>query len=98
MGYIIECDLKYPDKLHELYTDYPLAPKHFTVSPDMRNDLCSKIKDTNWNTRTSVLMISAQREVDRLTAIASLFGSQIRQNVNTMRDLLHSFIKSRICL
>ena len=27
VGYILEVDLKYPDKLHELHNDYPLAPE-----------------------------------------------------------------------
>ena len=48
VGYIIKCDLKYPDKLQKLYTDYSLAPKQLTVSPDMLSDFCSEIKNTNW--------------------------------------------------
>jgi len=47
-GYIIECDLNYPEKLHKLHTDYPLAPEHLTVSPDMLSDFCSEIKAKNW--------------------------------------------------
>ena len=27
MGYFLEVNLKYYDKLHELHNDYPLAPK-----------------------------------------------------------------------
>ena len=27
IGYFLEVDLKYPDKLHELHNDYPLAPE-----------------------------------------------------------------------
>jgi len=44
-GYIVECDLKYPDKLH---SDYMMAPEHLTVSPEMLSDFCSEIKDKNW--------------------------------------------------
>ena len=47
-GYIVECDLRYPPELHELHTDYPMAPEHLTVSPDMLSDFCSEIKDKNW--------------------------------------------------
>ena len=34
-GYIIECDLVYPDKLHDKHSDYPLAPDHLTVVEEM---------------------------------------------------------------
>ena len=27
IGYLLKVDLEYPDKLHELHNDYPLAPK-----------------------------------------------------------------------
>ena len=27
IGYLLEVDLRYPDKLHELHNDYPLAPE-----------------------------------------------------------------------
>ena len=32
---MLEVDLKYPDKLHELHNDYPLAPEKLAVSSDM---------------------------------------------------------------
>ena len=34
-GYILEDDLEYPDKLHKLHNDYPLAPEKLAVSCDM---------------------------------------------------------------
>ena len=35
IGYFIEADLEYPDKLHELHNDYPLAPEKRAVSSDI---------------------------------------------------------------
>ena len=32
IGYILEADLEYPDELHELYNDYPLAPEKFITN------------------------------------------------------------------
>ena len=32
---MLEVDLKYPDKLHELHNDYPLAPEKLAVSNNM---------------------------------------------------------------
>ena len=35
VGYFLKVDLEYPDELHELHNDYPLAPKKLAVSSDM---------------------------------------------------------------
>ena len=34
-GYILEVDLEYPAIIHDLRSDYPLAPESITVTPDM---------------------------------------------------------------
>ena len=48
-GYILKVDLEYPDELHYLNNDYPLAPEKLEVSQDMLSNivlvlLCSKFK------------------------------------------------------
>ena len=45
IGYILEVDLEYPDELHELHNDYPLAPEKLAVSGDMLSKYCQKIVD-----------------------------------------------------
>ena len=47
IGYILEVDLEYPDELHELHNDYPLAPEKLAVSSDMLSKYCKKIADKN---------------------------------------------------
>ena len=45
IGCLLEVDLKYPDELHELHNDYPLAPEKLAVSSDMLSKYCKKIAD-----------------------------------------------------
>ena len=43
--YFPEVDLEYPDELHELHIDYPVAPEKISVSSDMLSNYCKKIAD-----------------------------------------------------
>ena len=45
IGYFLEVDFQYPDELHELHNDYPLAPEKLSVSSDMLSKYCKKIAD-----------------------------------------------------
>ena len=43
--YILKVDLKYPDELHVLDNDYPLAPEELAIPYDMLSDYCKKVAD-----------------------------------------------------
>jgi hypothetical protein len=39
-GYIVECDLEYPESLHDSHNDYPLALESIIVTKDMLSSYC----------------------------------------------------------
>ena len=45
VGYLLEIDLEYPNELHELHNDYPLAPEKLVVCNDMLSTYCKNIAD-----------------------------------------------------
>ena len=45
IGYFLEVNLEYPDELHQLYNDYPLATEKLAVSSDMLPKYCKEIAD-----------------------------------------------------
>ena len=44
-GLVLEEDLEYPNDLHELHNDYPLAPEKIKVSKTMLSEYCNKISE-----------------------------------------------------
>ena len=42
-GLILEVDLEYPQELHNLHNDYPVAPEKIKVSNGMLSEYCKKI-------------------------------------------------------
>ena len=45
VGYILKVDLEYPEELHLLHNDYPLAPEKRAIPYDMQSDYCEKSAD-----------------------------------------------------
>ena len=44
-GYFPEVDPEYPDELHELHNDHPLAPENLAILYDILPHYCKKIAD-----------------------------------------------------
>ena len=43
VGYLLEVDLEYSDKLHDLHNDHPLAPEKLALSSDILSKYCKKL-------------------------------------------------------
>ena len=43
-GIILEVDLEYPEELHNLHNDYPLAPEKLSVTQNMLSHYCKELK------------------------------------------------------
>ena len=45
-GVVLEVDLEYPEELHDLHNDYPLAPEKILITDDMLSKYCKDLKDS----------------------------------------------------
>jgi hypothetical protein len=48
IGYIVECDLRYPPEIHNMHNAYPMAPEHLLITEDMLSPYAKTFEGLKW--------------------------------------------------
>lgn len=59
-GYIVECDLHYPEELHDMQDSFPLAPEHVRIKPEDLSEYTKKMAEE------CGISLEALREIKKL--------------------------------
>ena len=59
-GYVLEVDLEYPNKIHDIHNDYPLAPEKINIPKEWLSKYCLKVASVHNITKETVKKISAK--------------------------------------
>jgi len=77
-GYIVECDVTYPDHLHPLHSDYPLAPAHLTVDVEMLSPFAKQFINKGWqSTKNSYQICQTKQTTSATTEICSFMLTMV---------------------
>ena len=87
-GYILEVNLKYPDKLHNFHNDYPLALEKFKISNDMLSKYYSDIAK-NMGQKSVVLINQLQIQVVKVKYIGHYINLQLYLSVGLKLNKIH---------
>lgn len=74
-GLILEVDLEYPQKLHDLNNDYPLPAEKVSVKKDMLSNYCAKIRSKyNINIGQVQKLIPTLRKKEKYVLIIKIYS------------------------
>ena len=90
--YIFKFDLEYPDELHLLHNDYPLAPQKIAISYDMLSDYC-KIIAGKYGIKVSDVMKSIPNLLNKTNHILHYRSLQLYQFLGIKLTKIHRVLK-----
>ena len=90
-SYIIECDLEYPESIHDLTRYYPLACELITVDPHMLSQEQQQMMQNEHITHTQMKLTPNVMDKRNYVCVIDLFLFYIRMGMKCTR--IHSVIK-----